>query len=48
MLMQQLIEQMIQETYDSMILAIKSDQLDMASKYQQIINELKQQLELIR
>lgn len=45
--MQQLIEQQILEAYESMIECIKSDKLDMASKYQQIINELKQQLESI-
>ena len=45
--MKQLIEQEILKAYDSMIECIKSDKLDMASKYQQIIKELKQQLELL-
>lgn len=42
--MQQLIEQQILETYELMIECIKLDQLDQASKLQQIINELKEQL----
>ena len=45
--MQQLIEQQILETYGLMIECIKRDELDMASKYQQVINELKQQLQAI-
>ena len=45
--MKQLIEQEILKTYDSMILAIANDDLINASKLQQIINELKQQLELL-
>lgn len=42
--MKQLIEQQILETYELMIECIKSDKLDMAQQYQQIIDELKQQL----
>ena len=45
--MQQLIEQQILETYQSMIECIKRDELEQASKLQQIINELKQQQEVI-
>lgn len=45
--MQEWIEQQIKDTYRSMIECIKNDELDMASKYQQIIEELKQQLKSI-
>lgn len=45
--MKEWIEQQIQETYESMLLAIKSDKLTQARQYQQIINELKEQLELL-
>ena len=45
--MQQWIEEQIEDTYKSMLLAIENNDLDNASKYQQIINELKQQLELL-
>ena len=43
--MQEWIEQEILEAYDSMIECIKSDNLHQAKQYEQIINELKQQLD---
>ena len=43
--MKEWIEQQILETYDSMLVAISNDDLINASKYQQIIKELKQQLD---
>lgn len=43
-----MLEQQILETYDLMIECIKRDDLDNASKLQQVINELKQQLQAIR
>ena len=46
--MQEWIEQQILETYELMIECIKSDELEQASKLQQVINELKQQLQAIR
>ena len=47
MQMQEWIEQQILQAYNSMIECIKSDQLDMAQQYEQIIDDLKQQLELL-
>ena len=42
--MKEWIEQQILATYDSMLVAISNDDLINASKYQQIIKELKQLL----
>ncbi len=45
--MREWIEQQIIETYRSMTQAIANDDLENASKLQQVINELKQQLKSI-
>ena len=45
--MQEWIEQQIIDTYRSMTQAIANDDLESASKLQQIIEELKQQLKSI-
>lgn len=43
--MKEWIEQQIEETYKSMLAAIENNDLDNASKLQQIINDLKKQLD---
>ena len=42
--MQQWIENEIQDTYKSMMQAIENNQLELAKQYEQIINDLKEQL----